>query len=80
MKGLSVAQEDFQPRAPVHLVKQDPLIAVEIRHWFAKVLEANCTVLEILGNAFIVEDCSGFAGRRRYLWTDDGAYDYALAT
>ena len=59
VKGLSVAQEDVQPKAPVHVAEQDPLIPVEILYRFIKILGTGCTVLEILGNAGIVEDWAG---------------------
>lgn len=62
-KVLSMPQENIDASKPMHVFGVDSLIAVEIRNWFNKKLNANVTVFDILGNVSISQVCFEAAGK-----------------
>ncbi len=62
-KVLSMPQENIDASKPMHVFGVDSLVAVEIRNWFNKKLNANVTVFDILGNASISQLCFEAAGK-----------------
>ncbi|KAJ5683051.1 hypothetical protein N7462_006216 [Penicillium macrosclerotiorum] len=50
-KALSIAVADFDPSKPLHQYGVDSLVAVELRSWFARELQAEMAVFDILGGA-----------------------------
>lgn len=50
---ISVEKENLERTKPMHTYGVDSLSAIELRKWFARVLQAEMTVLEIAGNATI---------------------------
>ena len=52
-KILSMPEENIDLTKPMHVVGVDSLVALEIRNWFARELEVDVTVFEILENRSI---------------------------
>ncbi|PYI32692.1 putative polyketide synthase [Aspergillus indologenus CBS 114.80] len=50
-KALSIAVTDMDASKPLHQYGVDSLVAVELRSWFAKELQAEMAVFDILGGA-----------------------------
>ncbi|KAJ5081201.1 hypothetical protein N7456_013439 [Penicillium angulare] len=50
-KALGIAMADIDANKPLHQYGVDSLVAVELRGWFAKELQADLGVFEILGGA-----------------------------
>ena len=50
-KTVSMAMADVDANTPLHQYGVDSLVAVELRDWFAEVLQAELGVFEILGGA-----------------------------
>lgn len=50
-KALGIAVSDIDANKPLHQYGVDSLVAVELRGWFAKELQAELGVFEILGGA-----------------------------
>lgn len=53
-KTLAVEKENILTSRPVHTYGVDSLAAVEVRTWFRRVIGAEVTVFEILGNGSIM--------------------------
>jgi KR domain/Phosphopantetheine attachment site len=52
-KTLAMDKEDIDTNRPVHTYGVDSLAAVEVRTWFRRIIGADVTVFEILGNGSI---------------------------
>lgn len=52
---------------PIYAQGVDSLVAIEIRNWFARVVEADVAVFEILGSASLAAVGALAAGRCRFL-------------
>ena len=49
-KVLGVPLEDMDSSKPMHVYGVDSLVAVELRNWFSKTVQADVAIFEILGN------------------------------
>ena len=65
-RTMSMPEENIDPTKPMHTFGADSLVALEIRNWFAKEMEVDVTVFEILGNESITELGLEVAGRSRH--------------
>jgi KR domain/Phosphopantetheine attachment site len=52
-KTLAMDKEDIDTNRPMHTYGVDSLAAVEVRTWFRRIIGADVTVFEILGNGSI---------------------------
>ena len=72
-KILSCPQEDLDISKPIHLYGVDSLVAVELRNWFAKKMNADVAVFDILGGASCSQVGILAAGKSQYrqaTWVD----------
>jgi len=72
-KILSIPQKDMDISKPIHLYGVDSLVAVELRNWFAKELNADVAIFEILGGATFSSMGNSAAGKSKYRqasWVD----------
>ncbi|ERF74612.1 hypothetical protein EPUS_00742 [Endocarpon pusillum Z07020] len=53
--ALCILEEDVEVAKPVHAYGVDSLVAVELRNWFLKELNAEVTVIDIVGAASVQE-------------------------
>ena len=51
---LMVPAEDFDPSKPIIAYGLDSLVAIEIRNWIAREMEANIQVLELLASGSLI--------------------------
>lgn len=52
-KALSIPPEDIDANKPLHAYGVDSLLAVELRNWFAKELNADVAIFDIMaGSSF----------------------------
>ncbi|KAI9046007.1 polyketide synthase module [Aspergillus affinis] len=52
-KALSIAMPDLDANKPLHQYGVDSLVAVELRSWFTKEIQADIAVFDILGSSTI---------------------------
>ena len=72
--STSIAKEDMDVNRPMHQYGVDPLVAIEIRNWFAKKLNADIAVFDILGDSTFADIGVLGAGRSSYKrasWSDN---------
>lgn len=63
---MSVPKEDVDAAKPMYVLGVDSLVAVEIRSWFSKKIDAGVKVFQILGNKSIFDICLAVAREGRY--------------
>lgn len=72
--SISIAKEDMNVNKPMYQYVADSLVAIEIRNWFAKKLNADVTVFDILGDSTFADIGVLGAGRSSYKqasWDDN---------
>lgn len=64
--SISIAKEDMNVDKPMHQYGVDSLVAIELRNWFAKKLNADVAVFDILGDSTLADIGVLAAGRSLY--------------
>lgn len=62
-RSLAMEKENIDITRPMHTYGVDSLAAVEVRTWFRRVIQADVTVFEILGNQNIASFGASVAGK-----------------
>jgi hypothetical protein len=70
---MGLQAEDIDSSKPVHYYGVDSLVAVELRNWLAKYLEAQVEVLDIMGDGSIVSLCEKIVQSSKLLALGDDA-------
>ncbi|MCJ1262836.1 hypothetical protein MMC22_002706 [Lobaria immixta] len=52
-RALAVPPDDVDPNKPLHAYGVDSLLAVELRNWFAKEMNADVTIFDVMGSTSI---------------------------
>ena len=63
---MSLPKEDVDASKPMHVLGVDSLVAVEVRSWFSKEVDAGVKVFNILGNKSIFDLCLEVARAGQY--------------
>lgn len=61
--SLDVDRKQIDPQKPMHMFGVDSLVAVEIRYWLMKHLQADLSIFEILSNVPLAELAHKIAGK-----------------
>ena len=61
--SLDVDKKQIDPQKPMHLFGVDSLVAVEIRYWLMKHLQADLSIFEVLSNVSLAELGYRIAGK-----------------
>ena len=69
-RTLAMEKENIDAGRPMHTYGVDSLAAVELRTWFRRVIGAEMTVFEILGNGSIASLAMTVAGKSRFVKAD----------
>lgn len=65
-KALSMPAEDVDTSKPLHAYGVDSLLAVELRNWFGKEMNADIPIFQIMGDASIAAVGITVAGKSRF--------------
>jgi len=63
---MSVPKEGVDASKPMYVLGVDSLVAVEIRSWLSKEIDAGIKVFQILGNKSIFDICLDIVREGRY--------------
>ena len=68
-KALSMPAEDVDTSKPLHAYGVDSLLAVELRNWFGKEMNADIPIFQIMGDASIAAVSTIVAGKSHFRHT-----------
>lgn len=72
VKALNISQGDVDPSKPLHALGVDSLVAVELRTWMLKQLDADVAVFDLMEVASLRALASLIATRSGYVKKDNG--------
>ncbi|KAJ5595529.1 uncharacterized protein N7459_001737 [Penicillium hispanicum] len=72
VKALNISQGDVDPSKPLHALGVDSLVAVELRTWMLKQLDADVAVFDLMEVASLRALATLIATRSSYVKKDDG--------
>lgn len=65
-KSLAVPTSEIDVTKPIYVFGVDSLVAVEIRYWFLKAVNADVRVMDIMSNDSVADLCDTVAGRSQF--------------
>lgn len=68
-KSLSTPEADIDTSKPLHFYGVDSLVAVELKSWFAKEMNADIAIFDIMGGGSIAA-VSGVVASKSLYWTE----------